>query len=727
MANEGTYESGTAPAFDSHDELAEPLRQGRLGDFQAKSDLASCLLPLLNAIEWRRDLREIAEALPHFANTLTLQEFRNVLARLGYKTISLSTDLSEVDPRLLPCLFVADSGGASVLLRAIGDEFRIFDGYASMERTVPAEGLSGTLYIISSEEHLKDQEEAKKENWVGEIFRRFRATIIQLAALTFTLNLLALMVPLFVMTVYDKVMPVGAKDVLASLVVGIIFVFAIDIGLRMVRSRIIAYMGGRVENLVATTAFKKILHLPTSLTEAAPLGTQVARLKEFDSLRELFMGPLVTVLLEVPFTFIFIIAIALLGGMLALIPIFMMVAFYIIAIILVPQMKRAVALSSRARAKRHGFLVESISHMRTIKEANAEEVWLDRYRDVSAEASFLQFKTAQITFLFQTLSQALMIAAGLATISFGVIQIINASMSMGALIASMALVWRVLAPLQSFFLTFSRFEQIKISLKQINQLMRMPSEDDAEQAGNKMMRRRFVGAVSLQRVSFRYSVNAEPALFGVTLEAQPGEMIAITGANGAGKTTLLRLILGLHRPQAGQVTMDGMDIRQIGPLELRQGIAYVPQQSHFFYGSIAQNLRLANPVASDDDLKEALHLAGALDHVLQYEDGLDTRMGDSKTLSLNAGLLQRLGLARAYLKRAPVLLLDEPAQTLDEEGDAAFVDALKKLKGSTTIFLVSHRPSHIRLADRLIVMAAGSMALEGKPETVLARLTGGGA
>ena len=140
MVGENTYEAENAPSFDAHDELAEPLRQGRLGDFQAKSDLASCLLPLLNAIGWRRDLREIAEALPHFANTLNLQEFRNVLARLGFKTVALSTDLSNIDPRLMPCLFVSDAGGASVLLRSNEEGFRIFDGYAIMERTVPAEG-----------------------------------------------------------------------------------------------------------------------------------------------------------------------------------------------------------------------------------------------------------------------------------------------------------------------------------------------------------------------------------------------------------------------------------------------------------------------------------------------------------------------------------------------------------------------------------------------------------
>ena len=715
----------TEGTFSTFDELAEPLRQGRLGEFQAKSDLASCLLPLLHAVGWRRDLREISEALPHFADQLTLQEFRNVLARLGFKTERLVADLDDIDDRLMPCLYISDVSGASVLIKRTNDGIKVFDGYANMERVIDPTGVTGTLYVLTPVSEMESEIKELEENWGKEILRRFRWPITQMTAATAILNILALSVPLFVMSIYDKVIPTASYKTLGYLVLAMGFVFLVDWLLRTIRSRMIAYMGGRVENIVATATFRKIMSLPANLVETAPLGSQVARLKEFDILREVFVGPLLTVVLETPFTLLFVVAIAILGGWLAIIPVVMAACYALIAMLLLPRLKRAVKRAGVARAKRHGFLVETVSDIRTIKEARAEDRWLERYREISSESSYLQFQAAQISQLFQSLGQAVMMLSGLAVIIFGVIKVLDSSMSVGALIAVMALVWRTLAPIQSFFLYFSRYEQIKVSLEQLSKLISLADERPNLLRKEKSIRRNLGGAIALERVSFRYSPTSEPALLGFATSINSGEMLAITGANGSGKTTILRMILGLNQPQAGQVTMDGMDIRQIDPIELRQTVAYVPQGISFFHGTIAQNLRLANPVASDEELKDALSMAGALDDVMAMPNGIHSRIGDQVTGRINSGLQQRLALARAYVKKAPILLLDESAQGLDDAGDEAFVKAIKKLKGNTTIIMVSHRPSHIRLADRVLVMVNGALGLEGKPEDVLARLVGG--
>ena len=716
----------SASAFASFDELGNALRGGKLGEFQAKSDFAACLMPLLEAIGWRSELREITEALPHFANTLNLAEFRNVMARLGYKTVLLKDNVALVDSRLIPCLYVADGGGACVLLKKEGQVVRLFDGVTGRERTVKASALQGNLYLVALDEEKTAEDRARKENWMRELFRRFHGLLTQLTVMTFFLNMLAMLVPLFIMAVYDQVIPTNSVNILWYLMAGIALTFIIEAALRVVRSRMVAFLGGRVEHIVATNTFKQIISLPAALTESAPLGSQVARVKEFDSIRELFIGPLTQVLLEAPFTIIFIIVIGMLGGTIALIPIGMIAVFGVISVMLMPKLKRSVADSSRTKAIRHSFLVETVINMRTIKEAGAEETWLNRYKELSAESSFLHFQTSQVTFLFQTLAQAIMMFAGLATIGLGVLKVIEFEMSVGALIATMALVWRVLAPLHSLFLTLSRLEQIKISIKQINALMKMVAEGENKDTSNTIMKRRFRGAINLARVSFRYNPAAEPALLGINGDIKPGEMVAITGANGAGKSTILRLVLGMHTPQAGQVTIDGMDIRQINPIELRQSIAYVPQNFDMFHGTISQNLRLANPVATDNDIKQATRLAGVYDEVMNLPDGFETRIGDNSTGQLSSGLLQRISIARAYLKKASVILLDEPAKSLDDTGDQALMKALKKIKGSSTIIMVSHRPSHMLIADRLMVLNAGLLILDGKPDQVLERLAGGG-
>ncbi len=467
-------------AFDAPtaDGLAMPLRQGRLGDFEAKSEFAACLLPLLNALGWHREIREVAESLPHFANTLSLADLRNVLARLGYKTISVAGNAGQLDVRLMPCLLVGEESASVLLERDQDNRVRIYDGATRKEVTADAASLTGRLYLVTAEIYGRIEEKFEKENWLGEITRRFRRTIALLAGMTLFLNILALLVPLFIMAVYDQVIPARSINVLGYLATGILLALLAEGAMRVVRARIIAFLGGRIENIVATSALRKVLALPASMTETAPLGGQVSRLREFDAVRDLFTGPLVSVVLEAPFVILFMAVIGAIGGPLVIIPAVMIGVFALTMAILIPRLKRAVAASGTSRAKRHGFLVETVTNLRTIRETNASKIWLERYRNLSAEASYSQFEAGQITFLFQTLAQAIMMAAGMATIAFGVLRVLDGLMGIGALIATMALIWRVLAPMQSMFLTLSRFEQIKISLRQINQLMAMAGETD---------------------------------------------------------------------------------------------------------------------------------------------------------------------------------------------------------------------------------------------------------
>jgi ATP-binding cassette subfamily C protein/ATP-binding cassette subfamily C protein LapB len=712
-------------SFSSPDRLAEALRKNTLGSFRAESDLAACLLPLLQALKWANDLREVTESLPHFADTLDLAEFRNVLARLNFKTVPLKTDLAKIDSRLFPSIIVDEQESANILLARQGNIFKIFHGASREIRRVPHTQLKGVVYLVAEAEVMETEEKLRKENWMGDLLLRFKETLTQIAILTFVLNMLVLSVPLFVMAIYDQVVPARSIPMLQSLGAAMVFILAIEYMVRTLRSRFVAFLGGRLEYLIATNTFRQVLSLPPALTENAPLSGQVSRLREFDTIREVFTGPLVSVVMEIPFVLIFIVVIAALGGIVALVPIFMIFLYILASLILLPRLRRQATLSARARADRHSFLVEMVSNMRTIKETGAEETWQERYRELSAEASFKHFKTSQTTFMFQTIGQTIMTAAGIATITLGVFQVLDGLMTIGALIASMALVWRVLTPLQSMFLTFSRFEQIKTAIKQINQLMRMARENDQNKPNNtESVKRNFQGFVSFIRVSFRYNPAAEPALLGINFELKAKEFLAITGPNGAGKSTLMRLILGLQNPQAGQVNVDGLDIRQINPIELRQTIAYVPQDPSLFHGSITQNLRLAYPVATDDEIYEACKKAGCLKDIMDLPEKFETRMGDNKSGHYSAGFVQKLYLARVYLQNAPIILLDEPAQTLDDVGDKAFVEALKKLKGTTTIIMISHRPSHLRLADRLLVLQGGIKVLEGAPDAVLERLKG---
>jgi ATP-binding cassette subfamily C protein/ATP-binding cassette subfamily C protein LapB len=361
--------------------------------------------------------------------------------------------------------------------------------------------------------------------------------------------------------------------------------------------------------------------------------------------------------------------------------------------------------------------------MRPIKSNGAEAEWSVRFEEISSGAAMSGFRMGQLAGLVQTLAHVLMLSAGIATLAFGIIRVLGGDMTVGALIATMALIWRVLSPLNAGFLTLTKLEQVRSGIRSINNLMRIPAERHPNATST--THKQFLGRITFNRVSLRYRSDVEPALMGVAFDVQPGEIVCIAGANGSGKSSILKVILGLYRPQAGAVMLDGLDIRQVDPIELRNTIGYVPQTTQLFHGTIAQNLRFADPTAADKDLRRAASQAGMLGDIDALPQRFETSIGDHSAQSMPSGFIQRLSLARAYLKNAPVMLFDEPTTALDDKGDTAFIRQLERLRGHTTVLLVTHRPSHMRVCDRLIVLDGGAIAFEGTPDEVFRQLPAG--
>jgi len=715
-----TAAAATAPTVQPSERVGRVIHGGGVGGFSAISDAAACLVPLLNAIGWRGTPRHLAEALPHFADTLDADDLVRVLGNLDYPCRTIETPLAEIDRRLLPCIFVPDGGPAMVVYEGDGETFTALDGSTGAIAAIDGRGMSGTAYVVSQAAEPAASLQSREASWFLSVAKRFRKQVVQLFAVTLVTNLLALAMPLFIMAVYDRVIGASSLRTLAFLLIGVVLAIGCDLVFRLIRARLLAYIGARIDMILGCAAFRQVLDLPLVMTERATVGSQVSRLKQFESVREFFTGPLAGVFLDLPFLGLFLLVIALIGGPLALIPLFLVGIFLGFGAVVVPATQGAVKEVGETRLRRQGFVIEMFSHLRAIKAAAAEGSWSERYRDISAGCAKANFRAAQISVLVQTVAQILMLTAGIATLTFGAYRVLDGDMSVGALVACMILVWRVLVPLQVAFLGLTRFEQIKQGLQQLDQLMRLEPERQHGEAGDH--HRSLTGQVIFHRVSLRYAPTSEPALLGFDLRVEPGEVIAITGSNGAGKSTILKLVAGLYRSQAGAVLIDGMDLRQLDPGELRWATASVPQSCELFHGTIAQNLRLANPTASDEGLISAANDAGILDEILALPDGFETRLTDRLQRQLSNGFKQGLMLARAYAKNAPIYLFDEPAAHLDGDGDRALMRKLEELRGRATVFIVTHRPSHLRLADRVVVMDAGRILLNGPPGEVLPQL-----
>ncbi|MEM1201099.1 MAG: ATP-binding cassette domain-containing protein, partial [Pseudomonadota bacterium] len=601
-----------------------------------------------------------------------------------------------------------------------GGRFMVFDGDTRELAEISLRGSSFDIYLIHNVDSKHAHTEIRRTGWFQTVMGKFRPTFATLFALSLGINLLALMVPIYIMAVYQVAIGTKSLLTLASLLGGALLILSAEVSLRIIRSRAIAYLGARVESLVTMSAFQQLLFLPIESTETASIATQVTRLKQYQNVKGVFTGSLAVAILDLPFISLFIIATFIIGGPLGFIPVALVLMYIALAAYSIPAAAKHMRLAGGAKTQMRNFLMETTGKHRTIRDAGAEDVWLKRFEGLAGHQLLTQFKAQNFNVTIQTVASALMLLAGATTVGVGCLLAMDGAVSMGALIGATTMVWRGLAPIQSAFLGLSRLGQSMDSLKQINQLMRLDLE--RHPGRQPTIYRAFKGKVSLVGVSLRHMGQTEAALSGISLRIKAGETVAITGNSGSGKSTLLKVISGLYRPQVGSILIDDLHTRQLDMGELRHAIGIVPQKPSFFYGTIAQNIRLAHPIATDQEIEQALAAVGALDQVSELEGGVNFRLMGNRETQFSEGFLKQLMLARAFVKQPSIFLLDEPGAQLDLAGDKAFVNALQRQKGKATTIMATSRPSHMRLADRVIVLDRGRIVLQGSPDEVVPQL-----
>ncbi|KAA5599002.1 peptidase domain-containing ABC transporter [Blastochloris sulfoviridis] len=681
----------------------------------------ACLAPLLAALGWAGDARTVREALPYFERVADIEDLRSVLARLGFASNARRLKAGRLHDDMLPALLESDTGALSVIIDRNADgTLAVFEGDSRESRNVGPAALKGTLFPVCRLSADESDATQTQKNWFGTVISHFKPAIAGAIALSFLINVAALAVPFFVIQIYDFGIGTRSADIVFLLAAGTGIVLATDLALRYIRARMIAYFGARIDALSAMAAFSQLLQMPISMVETAPIGTQVARLRQFETLRDTFTGALVTAIIDIPFVVVFLIAIAIWGGHLVWVPASLLVVFALMSAVTLPLLKHRTNAAGDVRQRLQLLLREILGKRQAIRDLNAESIWIARHRDLLVEWARKNRRLQFLNSVLQNLAQALASLAGVATLLFGTLSVMNGTMSPGALVGAMALVWRVMSPLQTTFLFSSRLEQALQTYQQLNRLMTIKGEHAP--LGTRSFRREFGGQLTLNRLVFRYPRRTEPALRGVQLQVKPGEVIAITGPSGAGKSTLLKLILGLYPPLGGAVLVDGLDLRQIPAADWRSAVAYLPPKPHFFYGTIAQNLRLAQPDATDAEIVAALAAAGVdVSHPLLPE-GIETRLTSNRLEQLSEPMKQGIGLARCFVKTAPVYLLDNPAASMDSAAAAAFMARISALKGTATVIMVTFRPAFMRLANRVVVLNEGLIIADGPPDKIIDKL-----
>lgn len=709
--------------LDMHKAWREGL-ESHVGVEAASAPPLVALRNILAAIGWMGAPRCLIEALPYddpkSELSITFEDLQDALIRLGFRTISVRHRPKRMTAGMFPCLYRASNGEIFVLLGRDEKGFRVAE--ENLDAGHPNETSmrklpSGTVYMVEERRSKVSSGPNASKNWLRRLVSEFKPVIVSAFVTALLVNILSLVGPLSIMVIYDQVIAKESLETLNLLIVGVAIAALFEIALRILRARGQAYIGAKLDYQVGAKVFEQVLHLPPSFTERAPVGGQVTRIREFDSFREVFTGPLSAIALDLPFSILFVIALFVVAGPIFLLPIALGAAYLLFAKFLLPELRERTKVAGAARSERYAFWVELMWWMRAVKQQAGEEIWRKRFRRLSADAAWSNLRVQNVQSVAQLMSQTLMMIAGAATLGLGVIQVLDEAMSLGALIATMMLVWRVLGPMQTLFTLANRIEQIRQSMHQLVDLLGYRREQEPGQSPSTPIR--FRGELSFNRVSMRFAADANPALLGVNFTVKQGELFGIVGESGAGKSTLLKLALGMYHPQAGTVTLDGIDIRQLLPITLRQSLSYAPQKNHPFPGTLLENIKLADPAASFDQVKQACRMAGVLHKIEALPDGFETRFKDGLQTSVPQGLLRQLALARAFLVDAPIYILDEPAASLDGDDERYFLRALEVLRSRATVIMVTQRPSHMMLCDRLLVMEAGQMRMLDEPQAVV--------
>ncbi len=697
------------------------------------SPFALCVAPLLTALSWNGEVHQICESLPHYPDQIDRVDFINTMANLNYQIQHASVgQLTGFDVRLAPCLIVVNEGKDKetpyIVFSDRKGTLHAFDGKS--QACVPFVTItksSGTIYTFQAldengldKNKLNQQVDEKPSRWIRFLGSRFTPVFKQIFVSSFVINLLALVSSLFVMAVYDKVIGNNSPETLYFLAIGALMAIGFESLLRYLRARSLAFFGVRIDSIITQSIFERLLYLPPRIVESSSIPAQIARLKDFDSVRNFFSGPVGTNLVEIPFTLIFIFTIYFIGGPLVRIPILLALFYSLLGLIMLPRIQNCTEEGAVASVQRQTLMVETMQKFRPIRIHGAMDTWFERFRKLSGISAYTSFKSSQQTAFVEAIAYGLSVGAGVGTLVYGIFLVWEQQITTGALIASMMLVWRVISPLQSICNSLVRIRYIFRSVGQVHKLLRSAPENSTTLSDQPFT---ITGNISFSGVGLRYTADRGAVFSGMTLNIKAGEVVAVAGPSGSGKSSLLKIIIGLYPPQMGAVLIDGLDIRQRDPIALRRNIAYTPQTPELFHGSIEQNLRMCKPDATPEELNNCLHLAGALDNVNQFEEGISYFIGDYKSEQLSTTLTYQLTLARTYLRDASIFLFDEmPPTLLGKKTGIFFREFLQKHKGSKTMLYVTDHEEDILKADKLIYLTGTGQVLIGEPAELLAAL-----
>ncbi|WP_278540323.1 type I secretion system permease/ATPase [Oxalobacter formigenes] len=693
--------------------------------------LLRCLVILTRLYQHPYSAQTLTAGLPLEDGKLNPELFIRAANRAGLTSRVTKRELLDISALTFPVVLLLKNGNACVATaRNEANVWTVIQTESDGgEMQISNEELAGFYsgFAIFSRPSFRfdsrahEHETPKGEHWFWSVFRQSWSLYSEVLIASLLINIFALVTPLFTMNVYDRVVPNQAYETLWVLGIGILIVYIFDLIMKTLRAYFLDVAGKRVDIILSSTIFEKIMGLKAAVRPRS-VGSLANNLQEFEMFRDFITSATITTLIDLPFTILFLLIILWIGGPVVLVPIAAIPIIILVALALQRPLQGVIQKSFRVGSQKHATLIETLTGLDTIKAVDAEGIAQRKWERIIGEQSDLGLKSKLLTTAIVNQSGLFQQLAYVGVVVVGVFLITNNMLTMGGLIACSMLTGRVTAPLAQVASLITRYYQARAAVQGVDDIMKLPVE---RTPGKNYIHRPVIrGDIEFRNVTFAYPDQSIPALKNVSFKISQGERVGIIGRIGSGKSTLEKLILGIYEPNEGSVWVDGVDLQQIDPADLRRNIGYIPQDVMLFFGSVKDNIVLGAPYVDDAMMLRAAEIAGVTEFVNRHPQGFDMQIGE-RGEGLSGGQRQSVANARALLLDPPIFIMDEPSNSLDNRSEENFKKRLAAHLGKHTLLLVTHRASLLTLVDRLIVMDNGQIIADGPKEQVMQALSGG--
>lgn len=658
--------------------------------------------------------------------------FARAAGRAGLKSTLVKRELSDISPLQLPMILLLDNFQACILDSISSDNKAckiVLPGEEAVEETVEFETLekeySGFAFLIKKPFVYNENDSltlnVKHKHWFWDTLKLSKKIYMDVIYATVLVNLFVLASPMFTMSVYDRVIPNNATETLWVFSIGVLLVYTLDTFLKFTRAMLLERAGKKSDIIMSSIIFEKVLDLKMS-SHPKSVGSFASNLKDFDFIRSFLTNATLTTLVDFPFAILFLIVIGYIGGWIVLVPIIMMLLIVAYAIFLRVPLRESIEETHKASAAKSSILIESLQNIETLKTLGSLGAVQWAWEEATGEIAQKSLKSRLLSTSITTVTGFLTQLTTVLSVIVGVYLIGEHELTMGGLIAIVIISSRTVAPMGQVASMITNYADAKSAYDVINNIIAQPSE---RPQGKKFVTRPSLkGEIEFKDIVFSYDDGETHALDGVSFSIKPGEKVGIIGRIGSGKSTISKLILNLYEANSGSILLDGIDINQIDPADLRNNIGYVSQDINLFKGNAKDNIVYRNTRVSDEQMIRASVISGADEFIRRHPKGYEMPIGE-RGMGLSGGQRQSIGIARAILVDCPIVIMDEPSNSMDQVSENRLIGNLKTYLEDKTAIIVTQKNTILSVVDRVIVMHQGKIYLDGPRDDILAKLSGG--